>query len=209
LGFKLEYHHPYCLGDGDADKTNFKTSVFNSRKLSPVFTGGPGMEEVPSIWVDRAGAKATITQNFSRQSKATASLVVEEITARDESGAVVPCGAKQGPGGQLTADGPPTTHSGTGTDRLMFAQGGIIRDTTKFVNGVSVGARDIFNLDQSLGLGSAFPVYNRFAVESTRFIQLKKESQKTNRPPPVAVVHVKGGHILGNCAAYDAFVLGG
>ena len=23
------------------------------------------------------------------------------------------------------------------------------------------------------------------------------------------VAHVKGGHILGNCAAYDAFVLGG
>jgi hypothetical protein len=39
LGFKLEYHHPYCLGDGDPDKTMFKTSVFNSRKLSPVFTG--------------------------------------------------------------------------------------------------------------------------------------------------------------------------
>ena len=36
----------------------FKTSVFNSRKLSPVFTGGPLMEEVPAIWVDRAGAKA-------------------------------------------------------------------------------------------------------------------------------------------------------
>jgi hypothetical protein len=35
------------------------------------------MEEVPAIWVDRAGAKATVTQNFSRQSKATASVVIE------------------------------------------------------------------------------------------------------------------------------------
>jgi outer membrane protein assembly factor BamA len=58
-------------------------------------------------------------------------------------------------------------------------------------------------------LGSGFPIYNRFAAESTRFIQLRPESQKTNRPPPVAVVHAKAGHILGNCAAYDAFVLGG
>jgi IAP75 family protein translocase len=209
LGFKLEYHHPYCLGDGDPDKTNFKTSVFNSRKLSPVFTGGPQMEEVPSIWVDRAGAKATITQNFSRQSKATASVVLEEVTARDESGAVVGAGAKPGAGGAMAGDGPPTTHSGTGTDRIMFAQGGITRDTTRFVNGTPVGARDIFNLDQSVGLGSGFPIYNRFAAESTRFIQLRPESQKTNRPPPVAVVHAKAGHILGNCAAYDAFVLGG
>ena len=160
----------------------------NSRKLSPVFTGGPQMEEVPALWVDRAGAKATVTQNFSRQSKATASVVLEEVTARDESGAVVGAGAKPGAGGQLSADGPPTTHSGTGTDRIMFAQGGITRDTTRFVNGTPVGARDIFNLDQSVGLGSGFPVYNRFAAECTRFFQLLPESQKTNRPPPVAVV---------------------
>ena len=52
--------------------------------------------------------------------------------------------------GALAADGPPTTHSGTGTDRILFAQGGITRDTTRFVNGTPVGARDIFNLDQSV-----------------------------------------------------------
>lgn len=37
-------------------------SCFNSRKLSPVFTGGPGVDEVPPIWVDRAGVKANITE---------------------------------------------------------------------------------------------------------------------------------------------------
>ena len=209
LGFKLEYHHPYCLGDGDPDKTQFKTSVFNSRKLSPVFTGGPLMDEVPSVWVDRAGAKATVTQNFTRQSKALASVVIEEVTTRDESGAVVGSGQKQGPGGQVSADGPPTTHSGTGTDRILFAQGGITRDTTRFVNGTPVGARDIFHVDQSVGLGSGFPIFNKFSAECTRFVQLRPESQKTTRPPPVLVARVKAGHILGNCAAYDAFVLGG
>ena len=179
LGFKLEYHHPYVLGDGDPDKTGFKTCVFNSRKLSPVFTGGPLMDEVPAVWVDRAGAKATVTQNFTRQSKATASVVVEEVTTRDESGAVVGQGAKQGAGGALSVDGPPTTHSGTGTDRLVFFQGGLTRDTTHFVNGTPVGARDIFNVDQSIGLGSGFPIYNRFTAGCTRFIQLGKESAKT------------------------------
>mmetsp|Transcript_13685 Transcript_13685/g.59696 ORF Transcript_13685/g.59696 Transcript_13685/m.59696 type:complete len:645 (+) Transcript_13685:2326-4260(+) len=209
LGFKLEYHHPYCLGDGDPDKTNFKTSVFNSRKLSPVFAGGPLMEEVPSIWVDRAGAKATVTQNFTRQSKATASVIVEEVTTRDESGAVIGAGSKQGAQGQLSSDGPPTTHSGNGTDRLMFFQGGLTRDTTHFVNGTPVGARDIFNVAQSVGLGSAFPIYNRFSAECTRFIQLRPEHKKRNTPPPVLVTHAKAGTIVGNCASYDAFTLGG
>jgi outer membrane protein assembly factor BamA len=134
---------------------------------------------------------------------------VEEVTTRDESGAVVGAGSKPGPGGQLSVDGPPTTHSGHGTDRIMFFQGGLTRDTTHFVNGTPVGARDIFNLDQSLGLGSGFPIYNRFTAGCTRFIQLKKESAKTNRPPPVLVAHARGGHIVGNCAAYDAFTLGG
>ena len=108
-----------------------------------------------------------------------------------------------------SADGPPTTHSGTGTDRILFAQGGITRDTTRFVNGTPVGARDIFHVDQSVGLGSGFPIFNKFSAELTRFVQLRPESQKTTRPPPVLVARVKAGHILGNCAAYDAFVLGG
>ena len=167
------------------------------------------MEEVPSIWVDRAGAKATVTQNFTRQSKATASVIVEEVTTRDESGAVVGAGSKQGAQGQLSSDGPPTTHSGNGTDRLMFFQGGLTRDTTHFVNGTPVGARDIFNVAQSVGLGSAFPIYNRFSAECTRFIQLRPEHKKRNTPPPVLVTHAKAGTIVGNCASYDAFTLGG
>jgi hypothetical protein len=32
------------------------------------------------------------------------------------------------------------------------------------VNGTPVGARDIFQLDQSVGLGSGFPIYNRFTA---------------------------------------------
>lgn len=62
LSFKLEYVHPYLDGVYNPRNRTFKTSCFNSRKLSPVFTGGPGVEEVPPIWVDRAGAKANITE---------------------------------------------------------------------------------------------------------------------------------------------------
>lgn len=62
LSFKLEYVHPYLDGVYNPRNRTFKTSCFNSRKLSPVFTGGPGVEEVPPIWVDRAGVKANITE---------------------------------------------------------------------------------------------------------------------------------------------------
>lgn len=209
LGFKLEYIHPYCKGDGDIDKTSLKAAAFNSRKISPVFTGGPLLQDVPGIWVDRAGVKATLCQNFSRQSRCSLGAVLEEVTTRDDSGAVCAAGAKQLSNGSLSMDGPRTTISETGTDRVMFFQGNVTRDTTKFVNGTQIGSRDIYQVDQSFPLGLTGPVFNRSKVECTRFVQLIAENKKTFAPPPVLVAHARSGHIIGNCAAYDAFTLGG
>jgi len=209
LGFKLEYNHPYCKGDADSDKTSFKAAAFNSRKLSPVFTGGPLIQDVPGIWVDRAGIKATVCQNFTKQSKCSLGMVLEEVTTRDDSGAVCASGAKQLPNGSLSLDGPRTTLSDTGTDRVMFLQGNVTRDTTTFVNGTQVGARDIFQIDQSIPFWPKRPIFNRSKVELTRFVQLLPENKKNSLPPPVVVLHTRAGHILGNCAAYDAFALGG
>ena len=62
LSFKLEYVHPYLDGVYNPRNRTLRGSCFNSRKLSPVFTGGPGVDEVPPIWVDRAGMKANITE---------------------------------------------------------------------------------------------------------------------------------------------------
>lgn len=62
LSFKLEYVHPYLDGVYNPRNRTLRVSCFNSRKLSPVFTGGPGADEVPPIWVDRAGVKANITE---------------------------------------------------------------------------------------------------------------------------------------------------
>lgn len=209
LGFKLEYIHPYCYGDDDILKSSFKTAVFNTRKLSPTFSGGPLMEDVPAVWIDRAGLKATLTQNFSRQSRSSASLVLEEITTRDDSGAICSHGSKHLPNGAVSVDGPQTTHSETGTDRVVFLQGSNARDTTKFVNGTQIGSRDIIQFEQSVGVGSGFPMFNRFTTEHTRFMQLLPEAKKTALPPPVLVLHAKFGHIIGNCSSYDAFTLGG
>ncbi|KAF7120436.1 hypothetical protein RHSIM_Rhsim13G0077600 [Rhododendron simsii] len=210
LSFKLEYVHPYLDGVTDPRNRTFRTSCFNSRKLSPVFTGGPGVDEVPPIWVDRAGVKATITENFTRQSKFTYGLVMEEITTRDESSHIAPAGQRVLPSGGISADGPPTTLSGTGIDRMAFAQANITRDNTRFVNGAIIGERNVFQLDQGLGIGSKFPFFNRHQLTLTRFIPLKQVEEAAGKPPPpVLVLHGHYGGCVGDLPSYDAFTLGG
>ena len=67
-----------------------------------------------------------------------------QVTARDDSGQVCAHATRQLPTGLLAADGPPTTLSGGGVDRLAFLQGNVTRDATYYLNGSPVGARDIF-----------------------------------------------------------------
>ncbi|EFJ06297.1 hypothetical protein SELMODRAFT_270688 [Selaginella moellendorffii] len=209
LGFKMEYVHPYLDGVTDPRERTLKASCFNSRKVSAVFTGGPGLEDVPGIWVDRAGFKAGITENFTRQSKLTYGFVMEEVTTRDENSAICTNGARVLPSGALSMDGPPTTHSDTGTDRVGFFQANLTHDNTKFVNGTPIGSRNIFQLDQGLGVGSRFPFFNRHQLTLTRFIQLRPEDRHGEQPPPVLVIHGHYGGCIGDLPSYDAFTLGG
>lgn len=71
---------------------------------------------------------------------------MEEITTRDETSTVCTHGVRALPVGGLSIDGPPTTLSGTGTDRMAFAQANITRDNTRFLNGTIVGERDVFQV---------------------------------------------------------------
>ncbi|KAG0479790.1 hypothetical protein HPP92_010648 [Vanilla planifolia] len=127
--------------------------------MSPVFTGGPGVDEVPPIWIDRVGFKANITESFTRQSKFTYGLVVEESQLMVKLVAFVLMVLGRCTGG-LSMEGPLATLSGTGIDRLAFYEANITRDNTKFVNGAIVGERNVFQLDQGLGIGSNFPFFN-------------------------------------------------
>jgi hypothetical protein len=72
--------------------------------------------------------------------------VFEEITIRDETSTICTNGARTLPNGGLSLDGPPTTLSDTGIDRVGFFQANIIRDKTNFVNGTPVGSRTIFQV---------------------------------------------------------------
>ncbi|RHN76121.1 putative chloroplast envelope protein translocase, IAP75 [Medicago truncatula] len=210
LAFKMEYAHPYFDGVDNPRNRTLHVSCFNSRKLSPVFTGGPGLDEVPPIWVDRGGVKANITENFTPQSKFTYGLVMEEITTRDEGNQICANGQRVLPGGGISADGPPTSLGGTGIDHMAFLQANITRDNTRFVNGAVVGARNMFQVDQGLGIGTQFPFFNRHQLTLTRFIQLMFVEEGAGKPPPpVLVLHGRYGGCVGDLPSYDAFTLGG
>lgn len=71
---------------------------------------------------------------------------MEEITTRDESSHICAQGQRVLPSGGISTDGPETTLSGTGVDRMVFAQANITRDNTRFVNGAIVGERNVFQV---------------------------------------------------------------
>ncbi|KAL7599192.1 hypothetical protein Lser_V15G24885 [Lactuca serriola] len=107
-------------------------------------------------------------------------------------------------------DGPPTTPSGTRKDRIVLAQLNVTRDTTKFVNGAFVGARDVFEFDPGVRIGSDLQFFSCYQVSSTQFIQLKDVEEGAGKvPPPVLVLHGHFGGSVGDHRRYDAFTLGG
>uniref|UniRef100_M8BR63 Protein TOC75, chloroplastic n=1 Tax=Aegilops tauschii TaxID=37682 RepID=M8BR63_AEGTA len=211
VSFKLEYTHPYLDGVEDRSRNRiFKASCFNTKKLSPVFVPGPNMDDAPPIWVDRVGIKANITENLTKQSKFTYGLVLEEITTRDESNDVCTHGLRTKATGALGMDGPPTTFSGTGVDRMAFLHANVTRDNTEFVNGETIGDRCIFQVDQGLGIGSRNPFFNRHQLTVTKFVNLNKQEKGAGKPPPaVLVAHGRYAGCVGDLPSYDAFALGG
>ncbi|RDX99428.1 Protein TOC75, chloroplastic, partial [Mucuna pruriens] len=211
LSFKLEYAHPYFDGVYNPSNRTLRVSCFNVRKRSPVFTGGPYVNQVPPIWVDRAGIKANITENITHQSKFTYGLVMTEITTRDGNNIISSHGRIVLPNGEISAaQGPPTTLSGTGIDRMAYLQTNITRDNTKYVNGAVVGVRNVFQVDQGLGIGTQFPFFNRHQLTVTRFIPLKSVEEGAGKPPPlVLVLHCLYGGCVGDLPSYNAFALGG
>ena len=74
-----------------------------------------------------------------------------QITTRDESGALTIQGSKPSMFGSMAADGPPTTLSDTGIDRVAFLQASLGRDSTYFLNGTTVGSRDLFQVRSMVG----------------------------------------------------------
>uniref|UniRef100_A0ACD6A1G8 Uncharacterized protein n=1 Tax=Avena sativa TaxID=4498 RepID=A0ACD6A1G8_AVESA len=196
LSFKLEYTHPYLDGVEDRSRNRiFKTSCFNTRKLSPVFVAGPNMDDAPPVWVDRVGIKANITENLTKQSTFTYGLVMEEITTRDESNDVCTHGLRTTATGALGMDGPPTTFSGTGVDRMAFLQANLTRDNTELVNGAPIGDRCIFQV--CMVLTAILPSFESPLSESAFFLSFANHQTMLNQ----VVNHSSDEKLLLLCAA--------
>ncbi|KAJ8439857.1 hypothetical protein Cgig2_003923 [Carnegiea gigantea] len=214
---KFEYVHPCLDGVNNPCNRVLRASCFNTWKLSPTFTGGPAVHDVPPIWVDRSGVKAVITVvdtflllDLTEQSKFTYGLVMEEIKTQDEYNHVTAQGQRELPGGGITANGPPTTLSGTGVDKLVYAQANITRDNTRSVNGALVGERNVFQVDQGLGIGHSLPFFNRHELTITKFLQLLQVEEGDGKPaPPVLILRGRYAGCVGDLPNYDAFPLGG
>ena len=212
ISYRLVYQLPYVFGLGDPQRTKLQATAFNARKLCGVFTPGPDGEEVPPVWVDRAGAKVALTQQFSRNSRGSLGLVAQEVTARDETGAPCARGGRLSPTGAVVPDGPPCTLGASGTDRLLYAQAALVRDTTylsRHDGATTLGSRDIFTIDQGLGVGTGAPLFNRATASLTRFLPLGPARPRLRLGPPSLALHARAGAALGDLPAYDAFLLGG
>lgn len=199
IGYKIEWKKPYVWGERDPNRTTLAVTAFNARRVSGVFTAGPISEDVPPIMMHRAGAKVGFQQHYNNHSRGSLGVVLQEITALDDSGAIVSRGFRN----NSQTEGPPTTLS-DGQDQQVYIQGNIVRDTTYQVNGVPIGARDVYQVDQGTGIGGLF---NRHTATVTRFIQLMRPVKF--KPPVSLVLHARGGNCIGDLASYDAFCLGG
>ena len=229
LGFRVDVKVPFVFGLDDPKKSAVTFAAFNSRKLSPVFAAVPGSgDEVPPVMLDRVGAKLSLAETYSRNSRGSLGVVVERVAAVDENGAPAPRGTKQlASTGALAPHGPPTTLSGEGTDVLAYLQGSVVRDATWDCAGQILGPRDAAVVDQGLGIGPASPIFNRATVSMTRHLKLPsslfggklplllperlapRPSLAGPRPPASLVLHARGGAAVGALPSYEAFVLGG
>lgn len=229
LGFRIDVKVPNVFGVDDPKRTALTLAAFNSRKLSPVFAAAPGSgDEVPPVMLDRVGAKLSLAETYSRNSRGSLGLVVERVAAVDENGAPAPRGTKQlASTGALAPHGPPTTLSGEGTDVVAYLQGSVVRDATWDCAGQTLGPRDAAVVDQGVGIGTGSPVFNRATVSLTRHLRLPsslfggklplllpeklapRPSLAGPRPPASLVLHARGGAAVGALPSYEAFALGG
>jgi len=219
LGFQLSYTEPFY-----APNTTRNVQVFNTRKLSPVFTSG-NESEVPPVFVDRLGVKAWTSHVGGQDNKVEHSLMLQQITTCDENGQTVTKGTKVSRG-YYADNGPPTTLSDSGKDVSLAYQHFTALDDVQFVNGNQLGRRALLQVDQGMNLKVPLPggrsfglsggLYNRMVATYTKFMQLPFLPKLTEddvwiarKAPNTLVLHTRVGNCIGDMASYDYFSLGG
>lgn len=118
--------------------------MFNTRKMSPVFTS-PVENEVPPVFVDRLGVKGWTSAVGGQDNKVEHGLIFQQVTTCDENGQQVTKGTKVARG-YYADNGPQTTLSGTGKDISLSYQHFTALDDVQFVNGNQLGQRFLFQV---------------------------------------------------------------
>lgn len=86
IGYKVEWRKPYVFGTGDPNRTSLGVIIFNTRRVSGVFTPGPWGDEIPPIFVQRSGGKVSLQEFYNCNSRGSIGLVAQEIVTFDDSG---------------------------------------------------------------------------------------------------------------------------
>ncbi|KAG1677438.1 hypothetical protein FOA52_001893 [Chlamydomonas sp. UWO 241] len=219
LGVQVSYTEPFY-----APNTTRNVQLFNTRKMSPVFTS-PTENEVPPVFVDRLGLKGWTSHCGGQDNKVEHALLLQRINTCDENGQTVTKGTKVARG-YYADNGPPTTLSNTGNDISLSYQNFTALDNVQFVNGNQLGRRALVQIDQGLNVrvplpgGKAFGptggLYNRVLASYTKFMQLPFLPRLTEddvwidrKAPNTLVLHARAGNCVGDLASYDFFSLGG
>lgn len=202
MHFRLEYVHPYMGSTQNPYNHTLRVGAFSKRKLSAMFADGESSDTSPGVWIDRAGIKANITENISRQSKLMYGLVLEEVATKDEASTIY----RHRPHGFSDMNSVESRVGSSGFEHVAFLQMKITRSNGQSGNTGHVGARDIFQVDQGLGWGTWVPLFNRHQLAMTRFLPL---GSATMHPPPVVVLHTRYGGCIGDVPSYRSFTSGG
>ncbi|WP_242024326.1 BamA/TamA family outer membrane protein [Trichocoleus sp. FACHB-591] len=202
LLFDVSFTDPWIAGD--PYRTSYTLNVFNRRSLSLIFDGGEPEVELPNgdrPRIDRLGGGITFTRPLSRdvfadsEWTASAGLQYQRVSVRDSDREITPFDEL---GNQLS-------FSDDGSDNLLTAQLGLVRDRRNNRLRPTSGSLLRFGTEQSIPIGGIF--FNRLRGSYSYYIPV--DYTKFAAGPEALAFNVQAGTVIGDLPPYEAFALGG
>ncbi|HEY9805427.1 MAG TPA: BamA/TamA family outer membrane protein, partial [Candidatus Obscuribacterales bacterium] len=202
LLFDVSFTDPWIAGD--PYRTSYTLNVFNRRSLSLIFDGGDPEIELPNgdrPRIDRLGGGITFTRPLSRdvfadsEWTASAGLQYQRVSIRDSNREITPRDEK----GNLLS------FSDDGSDDLLTAQLGLVRDRRNNRLRPTSGSLLRFGTEQSIPIGGIF--FNRLRGSYSYYIPV--DYTKFAPGPEALAFNVQAGTVIGDLPPYEAFALGG
>lgn len=202
LLFDVSFTDPWIAGD--PYRTSYTLNVFNRRSLSLIFDGGDPEVELPNgdrPRIDRLGGGITFTRPLSRdvfadsEWTASAGLQYQRVSIRDSDREITPFDER----GNLLS------FSDDGSDNLLTAQLGLVRDRRNNRLRPTSGSLLRFGTEQSIPIGGIF--FNRLRGSYSYYIPV--DYTKFSPGPEALAFNIQAGTVIGDLPPYEAFALGG